>query len=120
MRKSIIRKYSSEYLIKRLHGIQVPNKKMQRKAIGVLDIYGFEIFPNNSFEQFVINYCNEKLQQIFIQLTLKSEQEEYVREGIAWTHIDYFNNEVICELIEANSGGLLAILDDACLRPGNV
>jgi myosin-1 len=52
-----------------------------------LDIYGFEIFEKNGFEQFCINYVNEKLQQIFIELTLKSEQEEYEKEGIKWTPI---------------------------------
>ena len=50
--------------------------------MGLLDIYGFEIFGENSFEQFCINYCNEKLQQLFIELTLRSEQEEYQKEGI--------------------------------------
>ncbi|GCC42246.1 hypothetical protein chiPu_0026392, partial [Chiloscyllium punctatum] len=55
---------------------------------------------DNNFEQFVINYCNEKLQQIFIELTLKEEQEEYVREGIEWTQIKYFDNAIICDLIE--------------------
>ncbi len=54
----------------------------------------------NGFEQFIINYCNEKLQQIFIELTLREEQEEYIREGIEWTHIEYFDNISICELIE--------------------
>lgn len=49
---------------------------------------------NNSFEQLCINYVNEKLQQIFIELTLKTEQEEYVREQIKWTPINYFNNKV--------------------------
>ena len=48
-------------------------------SIGVLDIYGFEIFERNGFEQLSINFVNEKLQQIFIALTLKAEQEEYVR-----------------------------------------
>ncbi|MEQ2189872.1 Unconventional myosin-Ic, partial [Goodea atripinnis] len=55
-------------------------------VIGLLDIYGFEVFQHNSFEQFCINYCNEKLQQLFIELTLKSEQEEYEAEGITVSH----------------------------------
>lgn len=57
-------------------------RKERRTLFGLLDIYGFEIFEKNGFEQFCINYCNEKLQQLFIELTLKSEQEEYLREGI--------------------------------------
>uniref|UniRef100_A0A8C6UX69 Myosin IB n=1 Tax=Neogobius melanostomus TaxID=47308 RepID=A0A8C6UX69_9GOBI len=94
--------------------------KTRHKVMGVLDIYGFEIFEDNSFEQFIINYCNEKLQQIFIELTLREEQEEYVREGIEWTNIEYFNNAVICDLIENNQNGILAMLDEECLRPGTV
>lgn len=58
-------------------------------------------FQKNGFEQFCINFVNEKLQQIFIELTLKAEQEEYVQEGIKWTPIDYFNNKIVCELIES-------------------
>ncbi|KAJ5238031.1 hypothetical protein N7489_008122 [Penicillium chrysogenum] len=69
-------------------------------SIGILDIYGFEIFEKNSFEQLCINYVNEKLQQIFIQLTLKAEQDEYAREQIKWTPIQYFDNKVVCSLIE--------------------
>uniref|UniRef100_A0A670YIK0 Myosin IB n=1 Tax=Pseudonaja textilis TaxID=8673 RepID=A0A670YIK0_PSETE len=94
--------------------------KVRKKVMGVLDIYGFEIFEDNSFEQFIINYCNEKLQQIFIELTLKEEQEEYIREGIEWTHIEYFNNAIICDLIENHQNGILAMLDEECLRPGAV
>ena len=75
-------------------------KDKEELTIGVLDIYGFEIFMKNGFEQFCINFVNEKLQQIFIELTLKAEQEEYVQEGIKWTPIDYFNNKVVCDLIE--------------------
>ncbi|XP_012509789.1 PREDICTED: unconventional myosin-Ia isoform X2 [Propithecus coquereli] len=92
----------------------------KRKVMGVLDIYGFEILEDNSFEQFVINYCNEKLQQVFIEMTLKEEQEEYKREGIPWTEVDYFDNGVICNLIEHNQQGILAMLDEECLRPGVV
>ncbi|GME67798.1 unnamed protein product [[Candida] boidinii] len=85
------------------------------KSIGILDIYGFEIFDHNSFEQLCINYVNEKLQQIFITLTLKSEQDEYVKEQIQWTPIKYFNNKVVCDLIEAKRPpGIFAALNDAC------
>jgi len=85
-------------------------------SIGVLDIYGFEIFESNGFEQFCINYVNEKLQQIFIELTLKSEQEEYEREGIEWRPIPFFNNQTVCELIEGRrpAPGIFLVLDDTC------
>ncbi|XP_036264522.1 unconventional myosin-Ic isoform X2 [Pipistrellus kuhlii] len=87
-------------------------------VLGLLDIYGFEVFQNNSFEQFCINYCNEKLQQLFIELTLKSEQEEYEAEGIAWEPVQYFNNKIICDLVEEKFKGIISILDEECLRPG--
>lgn len=84
------------------------------KSIGILDIYGFEIFEHNSFEQICINYVNEKLQQIFIQLTLKSEQETYEREKIQWTPIKYFDNKVVCDLIEARRPpGIFAAMNDS-------
>jgi myosin I len=84
-------------------------------VIGVLDIFGFEIFDNNGFEQFCINFVNEKLQQYFIELTLKAEQEEYNAEGIQWDPIDYFNNKIVCDLIEGKMPpGLFSILDDVC------
>eukprot|EP00939_MAST-03C_sp_MAST-3C-sp1_P000332 g332.t1 len=84
-------------------------------SIGVLDIYGFEVFKSNGFEQFCINYVNEKLQQIFIELTLKAEQEEYQREGIKWTKIPYFDNKTVCNLIEGKRpAGVFVILDDTC------
>ncbi|EPB89143.1 myosin I [Mucor circinelloides 1006PhL] len=86
-----------------------------RHTIGVLDIYGFEIFENNNFEQLCINYVNEKLQQIFIELTLKAEQDEYVKEQIEWTPIKFFDNKVVCDLIEAKRPpGIFAALNDAC------
>ncbi|XP_015251826.1 PREDICTED: unconventional myosin-Ib isoform X6 [Cyprinodon variegatus] len=110
------------WLVTRINESIRAQAKTRHKVMGVLDIYGFEIFEetDNSFEQFIINYCNEKLQQIFIELTLREEQEEYVREGIEWTNIEYFNNAVICDLIENNQNGILAMLDEECLRPGTV
>ncbi|XP_031415349.1 unconventional myosin-Ib isoform X2 [Clupea harengus] len=108
------------WLVNRINESIKAQTKHRKKVMGVLDIYGFEIFEDNSFEQFIINYCNEKLQQIFIELTLREEQEEYIREGIEWTNIEYFNNAIICDLIENNQNGILAMLDEECLRPGTV
>ncbi|KAK0751458.1 P-loop containing nucleoside triphosphate hydrolase protein [Schizothecium vesticola] len=83
-------------------------------SIGILDIYGFEIFEKNSFEQLCINYVNEKLQQIFIQLTLKAEQEEYAKEQIKWTPISYFDNKIVCDLIESiRPPGIFSAMKDA-------
>lgn len=106
--------------------------------------------PRSSFEQFCINYCNEKLQQLFIQLILKQEQEEYQREGIAWqsvsaaqalpgrrggagqrpaglrsrrlalTQVEYFNNATIVDLVERPHKGILAVLDEACSTAGPI
>lgn len=98
--------------------VQRINKSLVNQSdlvIGVLDIYGFEVFDKNSFEQFCINYVNEKLQQIFIEFTLRLEQEEYVNEGIQWTPISFFNNKIVCELIEGKSPpGIFLVLDDVC------
>ncbi|XP_046696480.1 unconventional myosin-Ie isoform X2 [Silurus meridionalis] len=102
-----------DYLVESINKAMV--KDHQEENIGVLDIYGFEIFQKNGFEQFCINFVNEKLQQIFIELTLKAEQEEYVQEGIRWTPIEYFNNKIVCDLIESkNPPGIMCILDDVC------
>lgn len=114
------------WLVSRINDSIRVKTKLKTKAMGVLDIYGFEVFETNGYEQFIINYCNEKLQQIFIERTLKEEQEEYVKEGIEWIHVEYFNNAVICDLIEKSPSqfnpntGILAMLDEECLRPGNV
>ncbi|XP_072450167.1 unconventional myosin-Vb-like [Chiloscyllium punctatum] len=81
--------------------------------IGVLDIYGFETFENNSFEQFCINYANEKLQQQFNWHVFKLEQEEYLAEGLPWTLIDYYDNQACIDVIEAKLG-VLDLLDEEC------
>ncbi|KAK4164864.1 putative myosin-2 [Cladorrhinum sp. PSN259] len=84
--------------------------------IGVLDIYGFEHFAKNSFEQFCINYANEKLQQEFNQHVFKLEQEEYLREKIDWTFIDFADNQPCIDLIEGKLG-ILSLLDEESRLP---
>jgi len=103
-----------DWIVQRVN-VSLRAKGVVAQSVGILDIYGFEIFERNSFEQLCINYVNEKLQQIFIQLTLKAEQDEYEREQITWTPIKYFDNKVVCELIEEKRPpGVFAALNDAC------
>ncbi|KAL3644945.1 hypothetical protein CASFOL_010125 [Castilleja foliolosa] len=85
--------------------------------IGVLDIYGFESFKTNSFEQFCINFTNEKLQQHFNEHVFKMEQEEYTREEIDWSYIEFVDNKDVLDLIEKKPGGIIALLDEACMFP---
>jgi myosin heavy subunit len=86
--------------------------------IGILDIAGFEIFEDNSFEQLCINYANEKIQQYFNSQILLQEQEIYEREGLRWRRIEYQDNSHIIQLIEARRVGILALLDEECVMPG--
>ncbi|KAK6940586.1 Dilute domain [Dillenia turbinata] len=93
---------------------QDPDSKV---LIGVLDIYGFESFKTNSFEQFCINLTNEKLQQHFNQHVFKMEQEEYTKEEINWSYIEFIDNQDVLDLIEKKPGGIIALLDEACMFP---
>uniref|UniRef100_A0A452TYZ2 Myosin IC n=1 Tax=Ursus maritimus TaxID=29073 RepID=A0A452TYZ2_URSMA len=106
------------WLVRKINRSLASKVRACTTVLGLLDIYGFEVFQHNSFEQFCINYCNEKLQQLFIELTLQSEQEEYEAEGIAWEPVQYFNNKIICDLVEEKFKGIISILDEECLRPG--
>lgn len=88
-----------------------------KATIGVLDIFGFESFAINSFEQLCINYANETLQQQFNQFIFKLEQIEYEREKIEWSFIQFPDNKDCLELIEHKIHGIFSMLDDECRLP---
>lgn len=85
--------------------------------IGILDIYGFEVFEWNSFEQLCINFANEKLQQHFNSHMFTLEQQLYTEEGIAWSHIAWLDNREIIDSLEKRPLGLFCIIDSECLMP---
>ena len=93
------------------------NDKDVRSSCGVLDIFGFELFKVNSFEQLCINYTNEALQQQFNKFIFKMEQEEYERENIEWAFISFPDNQDCLDLIQSRPNGLLTMLDDECRVP---
>ncbi|XP_061224777.1 unconventional myosin-XIX isoform X2 [Neopsephotus bourkii] len=82
--------------------------------IGLLDVYGFEAFPENNLEQLCINYANEKLQQHFVVHYLKAQQEEYAAEGLQWSFIDYQDNQKCLDLIEGNPLSIFSLLNEEC------
>ncbi|XP_062263423.1 myosin-9-like isoform X1 [Platichthys flesus] len=108
------------WLVMRLNKALDKTKRQGASFIGILDIAGFEIFELNSFEQLCINYTNEKLQQLFNHTMFILEQEEYQREGIEWSFIDFGLDLQPCiDLIEkpASPPGILALLDEECWFP---
>ncbi|XP_011270021.1 hypothetical protein CAOG_08449, partial [Capsaspora owczarzaki ATCC 30864] len=98
------------WLVKRINTVICRNSKYH--SIGILDIFGFEDFEVNSFEQLCINYANEKLQFYFNQHIFKLEQEEYSREGISWEKINFVDNQGCLDLIAKKPTGILSVLDD--------
>ncbi|XP_050073339.1 unconventional myosin-Va isoform X4 [Anopheles maculipalpis] len=105
-----------QHIVQKINRNLAGGKKQNCCFIGVLDIYGFETFDINSFEQFCINYANEKLQQQFNQHVFKLEQEQYLREGIEWKMIDFYDNQPCIDLIESKLG-ILDLLDEECRMP---
>ncbi|CAK7290920.1 Unconventional myosin-XIX [Vulpes lagopus] len=82
--------------------------------IGLLDVYGFESFPNNSLEQLCINYANEKLQQHFVAHYLKAQQEEYTVEGLEWSFVNYQDNQTCLDLIEGSPISICSLINEEC------
>ncbi|XP_070704559.1 myosin-11-like isoform X1 [Pempheris klunzingeri] len=108
------------WILARVNKTLDKSKRQSSSFLGILDIAGFEIFEDNSFEQLCINYTNERLQQLFNHTMFVLEQEEYKREGIEWNFIDFGLDLQPCiELIERpnNPPGILALLDEECWFP---
>ncbi|XP_076770510.1 unconventional myosin-IXb isoform X21 [Arvicanthis niloticus] len=105
-----------DWIVLRINHALLNKKDMEEAvsclSIGVLDIFGFEDFEQNSFEQFCINYANEQLQYYFTQHIFKLEQEEYQGEGISWHNIDYTDNVGCIHLISKKPTGLFYLLDE--------
>uniref|UniRef100_A0A8D2CS32 Unconventional myosin-IXa n=1 Tax=Sciurus vulgaris TaxID=55149 RepID=A0A8D2CS32_SCIVU len=105
-----------DWIVFRINHALLNSKDLERNtktlSIGVLDIFGFEDYENNSFEQFCINFANERLQHYFNQHIFKLEQEEYRTEGISWHNIDYIDNTCCINLISKKPTGLLHLLDE--------
>ncbi|XP_023568235.1 unconventional myosin-IXa isoform X4 [Octodon degus] len=105
-----------DWIVFRINHALLNSKDLEHNAktlsIGVLDIFGFEDYENNSFEQFCINFANERLQHYFNQHIFKLEQEEYRTEGISWHNIDYIDNTCCINLISKKPTGLLHLLDE--------
>uniref|UniRef100_A0A8C7KXC9 Myosin IXb n=1 Tax=Oncorhynchus kisutch TaxID=8019 RepID=A0A8C7KXC9_ONCKI len=115
--------YSSlfDWIVLRINHALLNRRDMEEAvsclSIGILDIFGFEDFQTNSFEQFCINYANEKLQYYFNQHIFKLEQKEYQAEGISWSTIDYTDNLGCIHLISQKPTGLFHLLDEESNLP---
>uniref|UniRef100_M4BI96 Myosin motor domain-containing protein n=1 Tax=Hyaloperonospora arabidopsidis (strain Emoy2) TaxID=559515 RepID=M4BI96_HYAAE len=105
-----------DWMVVKINAAISTDESRIKGQIGVLDIFGFEDFVHNGFEQFCINYANEKLQQKFTTDVFKTVEDEYVREGLQWDHIQYQDNEGIVEVIEGKMG-IIALMNDHLRQP---
>ncbi|XP_009589781.1 myosin-2-like isoform X2 [Nicotiana tomentosiformis] len=101
-----------DWIVDKINKSLAMGKEKTARTINIVDIYGFESFEKNSFEQLCINYANERLQQHFNRHLFKLEQEEYELDGIDWTKVDFQDNQECLDLFEKKSIGLISLLDE--------
>ncbi|XP_051121312.1 myosin-1 [Andrographis paniculata] len=106
-----------DWLVEQINKSLAVGKRRTGRSISILDIYGFESFERNSFEQFCINYANERLQQHFNRHLFKLEQEEYIQDGIDWAKVDFEDNQDCLNLFEKKPLGLQSLLDEESTFP---
>ncbi|XP_061375265.1 myosin-1-like [Gastrolobium bilobum] len=106
-----------DWLVEQINKSLAVGKRCTGRSISILDIYGFESFKRNSFEQFCINYANERLQQHFNRHLFKLEQEEYIQDGIDWAKVEFEDNQDCLNLFEKKPLGLLSLLDEESTFP---
>ncbi|CAI9278873.1 unnamed protein product [Lactuca saligna] len=106
-----------DWLVEQINKSLAVGKRRTGRSISILDIYGFESFDVNSFEQFCINYANERLQQHFNRHLFKLEQEEYIQDGIDWAKVEFEDNQDCLNLFEKKPLGLLTLLDEESTFP---
>ena len=107
------------WIIQKLNETIIPQEQNINELcanIGLLDIYGFEVFKENGFEQFFINYTNEKLQQLYIQYVFKQEEIIFINEGLEkyLKYLNFVDNKPIIDLLDEPPNGIFNILDDIC------
>ncbi|XP_058975886.1 myosin-VIIa [Musca domestica] len=105
------------HIIKRINDTIDKNPVKNINTIGVLDIFGFENFEDNSFEQLCINYANENLQQFFVKHIFKMEQSEYQQENISWQHIEFQDNQDVLDLIGMKAINIMSLIDEESKFP---
>ena len=105
-----------DHLVRQINASTSAPADTVHRTIALLDIFGFEMFKVNSFEQLCINFANEKLQQKFTHDVFKTVQQEYEQEGISWESIAFTDNEATLSLIEARMG-IISVLNEECMRP---
>lgn len=107
-----------DYIVTKIVNRSIPfEQTSSSNYIGVLDVAGFEYFQHNSFEQFLINFCNEKLQQFFNERILKEEQMIYEKEGLNLPKVEFVDNQDCIQLFECKSMGIFDLLDEESRLP---